>query len=118
MIKNKTISKIIPKLISIVIESEASPNSLKEIVERIFIIPIEIITLAIIKGIDSKIAVIKVLGSSIGTHPFLVRFECNPVSLLGNLFNTLIKPPHTSSVPVVTIWSVCLRSFLLELHPR
>ena len=91
-----TISKkIIPKLIVIDIESGVSPKLLKEIVEKIFITPIEMIAATIIKGIDNKIALIKFLGSFIGTHPFLIRSKCKFGLLFGNLLNTFIKLPQS-----------------------
>jgi hypothetical protein len=84
-----------PKLIVIDIESDVSPKSLKEIVEKTFITPIEMIALTTIKGTDNKIALIKVLGSFIGTHPFLIRSECKLGLLFGNLFSIFIKLPHS-----------------------
>ncbi len=84
-----------PKLIVIDMESDNSPNSLKETVEKIFITPIEMIALTTIKGTDNKIALIKVLGSFIGTHPFLIRSKCKLGLLFGNLFNNFIKLPYS-----------------------
>ncbi len=47
------------------IESDVSPKSLKEMVEKIFITPIEIKTLTIIKGTEKRIALLTFLGSFI-----------------------------------------------------
>lgn len=56
---------ITPKLIVIDMESDATPNSFKEIVEKIFIIPTVIIAFKIIKGIDNNIAIHTLLGPSL-----------------------------------------------------
>ncbi len=76
-------------------EFDVSPKSLKEIEEKIFIIPIEMIAATIIKGIDNKIALINFLGSFIGTHPLLIRSKCKRGLLFGNLFNIFIKIPRS-----------------------
>lgn len=75
------------------IEFDVNPNSLKEIEEMILMIPIEMIAATIIKGIENKIALIKFLGSFIGTHPLLIKSECKPGLLFGNLFSIFIKLP-------------------------
>ena len=72
------------------IEFGVDPKSLKEIIEKIFMIPIEMIAATIMKGIDNKIALIKFLGSFNGTHPLLIRSKCKSGLLFGNLFCTFI----------------------------
>lgn len=73
------------------IESDVSPNSLKEREEKRFIIAIEKVPATIIKGIEKKIALITFLGSFIGTHPLLIRSKCKAGSLFGKLFTIFIK---------------------------
>ena len=67
------------------IEFDVSPNSLKEIEEKIFMIPIETDPATTIKGIENKMALIRFLGSFIGTHPLLIRSKCKSGLLFGNL---------------------------------
>ncbi|WP_308221935.1 hypothetical protein [Lysinibacillus sp. BPa_S21] len=90
MINSKTIPKITLTLMVIDIPPDVNPKSLKEILEKIFIIPIEIIEATIIKGIDNKIALIKFFGSFIGIQPLLISSTCKLGLLFGNLFSIFI----------------------------
>jgi len=94
MINSNTIPKITLKLMVIDIPPEVNPTSFKEILEKIFIIPIEIIEATIIKGIDNNIALTKFLGSFIGIQPFLIKSTCKLGLLFGHLFSIFMYPLH------------------------